>query len=66
MTEEQIEVAERHINYHTKKFGFQKPNISFIKGYIEDLESTGIKNNSVDLVTSNCVINLSPCKDRVF
>ncbi|MBK7963241.1 MAG: methyltransferase domain-containing protein [Bdellovibrionales bacterium] len=66
MTEEQIEVAERHINYHTKKFGFQKPNISFIKGYIEDLESTGVKNNSVDLVTSNCVINLSPCKDRVF
>ena len=36
------------------------------KGYIEDLRSAGIEDSSVDLVISNCVINLSPQKDKVF
>lgn len=66
MTDEQIAVAQKHLDYHTKKFGYSKPNIKFIKGYIEDLESAGIQNSSVDLVVSNCVVNLSPSKERVF
>jgi len=66
MTDEQIAVAQKHIDYHTKKFGFREPNVKFIKGYIEDLESAGIKNASIDLVVSNCVVNLSPSKERVF
>lgn len=66
MTDEQIGVAQKYIEYHTKKFGFAKPNVNFIKGYIEDLEVVGIKNSSIDLVVSNCVINLSPNKERVF
>lgn len=66
MTDEQIQVAKKHLDYHTKKFGYSKPNIEFIKGYIEDLEEIGIKSNSIDVVVSNCVINLSPSKDRVF
>lgn len=66
MTDEQIAVAQKYVKYHTEKFGYSEPNITFIKGYIEDLESIGIKNSSIDLVTSNCVINLSPNKERVF
>lgn len=66
MTDEQIAVAERHVDYHTKKFGYSTPNVRFIKGYIEDLEEAGIKSGSIDLVVSNCVINLSPSKERVF
>lgn len=66
MTDEQIAVAQKHVDYHTKKFGYQQPNVKFIKGYIEDLESAGIKSNSIDVVVSNCVVNLSPSKERVF
>ncbi|MBK8203152.1 MAG: methyltransferase domain-containing protein [Bdellovibrionales bacterium] len=66
MTEEQIKVAERHIDYHRQKFGFSKSNVELIKGYIEDLEEVGIKSESIDVVVSNCVVNLSPNKERVF
>ncbi len=66
MTDEQIQVAQKHIDYHTKKFGFSEPNVKFIKGYIEDLEGAGIKSGSIDVVISNCVVNLSPNKERVF
>ncbi|MDD4168792.1 MAG: methyltransferase domain-containing protein [Desulfotomaculaceae bacterium] len=30
------------------------------------MRSTGIEDNSVDIVISNCVINLSPYKEKVF
>ncbi len=66
MTNEQLSVARKHLDYHTKKYGYQNPNIEFKQGYIEDLESAGIKSNSIDVVTSNCVLNLSPSKKRVF
>lgn len=66
MTDEQIEVAKKHLAYHTKQFGFSTPNVEFHKGYIEDLEELGITSSSIDVVVSNCVINLSPSKERVF
>ncbi|MCG2589262.1 methyltransferase domain-containing protein [Rhodohalobacter sulfatireducens] len=66
MTEEQLEVGRRLTDKQTKRFGFEKPNVSFLNGYIEDLDSVGLEDNSVDVVISNCVINLSPDKKRVF
>lgn len=66
MTAEQLQVAEKHINYHTEKYGYKKPNVRFVKGYIEDLIGAGIEPNSIDLVVSNCVTNLSPDKPRLF
>lgn len=66
MTDEQLAVARKHIAYHTEKFGYKKPNVEFVTGYIEDLESAGIKSNSIDLIVSNCVTNLSPDKPRLF
>ena len=38
-------------------------NVEFREGYIEDLP---VESNTVDVVISNCVINLSPDKQRVF
>ena len=67
MTDEQLEVANNFVDYHTKAFGFSKPNVEFRKGIIENLkESAGIDDNSIDCVISNCVVNLSPSKEQVF
>ena len=66
MTEEQLDVARRHIGAHTEKFGYSKPNVEFRHGYIEDLTSAGIPDNSVDLVVSNCVLNLSTDKEATY
>lgn len=66
MTDEQLAVAQKHIDVQMKKFGFSTPNVEFKKGYIEDLSAIGIEDNSVDVVVSNCVINLSPDKKSVF
>ncbi len=66
MTEEQIEVARRHVGTHMERFGFPEPNVEFRLGYIEDLAAAGVGDESVDVVISNCVINLSPDKEQVF
>lgn len=66
MTDEQIDVANAHIAEYTNKLGYAKPNLSFKKGYIEFLEKAGIEANSIDLVISNCVVNLSPNKLQVL
>ncbi len=66
MTEEQLTVARRHLDTQMASFGFTTPNVDFHQGYIEDLGACGIADNSIDLVISNCVLNLSPDKDRVF
>jgi arsenite methyltransferase len=64
MTKEQLEVATKHQEWHAQKAGFAAPNTQFVEGYIEDLSS--IASHSVDVVVSNCVINLSPDKAAVF
>ncbi|MEL3907603.1 MAG: arsenosugar biosynthesis radical SAM protein ArsS [Treponemataceae bacterium] len=66
MTEAQIAVAKKYQKEQAKIFGYKKPNTSFHFGYIEDLKSLGIKDNTIDVVTSNCVINLSPFKKQIF
>lgn len=66
MTDEQVEIAQKHIEYHMKKFGFKQPNVDFVHGYIEKLGDAGIQDESYDIVISNCVINLSPDKRAVL
>lgn len=66
MTAEQLEVAERHIDYHRQKFSYRKSNVSFHMGYIEHLDELDLPANSFDLIVSNCVINLSPDKEAVL
>ncbi|WP_406657314.1 arsenite methyltransferase [Methanolobus sp. ZRKC2] len=57
MTPEMIERAEK--NARDGEFG----NVEFKLGEIEKLP---IASDSIDVVVSNCVINLSPSKDKVF
>jgi arsenite methyltransferase len=65
MTEEQLKVAREYQAYHAEKFGFA--NTEFIHGFIEDFVDSGkVAENSADLIISNCVVNLSPHKDKVL
>ncbi len=66
MTEEQLDIARRHLDYHMQTFGYTQANIEFHQGYIEDLRALGIAEASIDVVVSNCVINLSPDKESVL
>ena len=66
MTTAQIETALNYQEEQRERFGSKKSNVKFMQGYIEDLKSLGIEDNSVDVVISNCVINLSPAKEQVF
>ncbi|MCL1992377.1 MAG: methyltransferase domain-containing protein [Spirochaetes bacterium] len=66
MTAEQIDTAIKYQEEQRERFGYKKSNVVFKKGYIEDLKSLDIKDNSIDVVISNCVINLSPAKEQVF
>jgi len=56
-TEEMISKARENNN----KLGFQ--NVEFILG---DIENMPISDNSIDVVISNCVLNLVPDKDKAF
>jgi len=66
MTEEPLAVATSHRQSQAKRFDFLRSNVEFRKGYIEDLAELGVADHSIDVVISNCVINLSPDKERVF
>lgn len=67
MTDEQLTVAREHAeHYTTKVLGYPQCNLRFVKGFIEFLGDAGIEPNSVDLVISNCVVNLSPQKQQVI
>jgi len=59
MTDGQLETARRHIDHHTTKFGYSRPNVEFKKGYLEKLDELGLEPGSFDVIVSNCVINLA-------
>ncbi|KAF1557352.1 Arsenite methyltransferase, partial [Eudyptula albosignata] len=66
LSSSQVEVAKKHIPYHMDKFGYQKPNVEFLQGYMEKLGDAGLADESYDIVISNCVINLAPDKRAVL
>ena len=57
MTPEMIERAQSS----AKRLNIQ--NVEFRQGYLEELP---VESNTVDVIISNCVINLAPDKSRVF
>lgn len=57
MTDEMLSLA----NQNKRKAGAE--NVEFLKGEIENIP---LPDNSVDVIISNCVINLSADKDRVL
>lgn len=64
MTDEQLDIANRYAPEVAQRFGYNQPNTAFHKDFIEVAQS--IPDSSIDLVISDCVINLSPRKDLVF
>jgi SAM-dependent methyltransferase len=66
MTAEQLAVARRHQAAQAERFGFARSNVDFREGRFEDLAALGVADASVDVVISNCAINLSPSKADVF
>mmetsp|Transcript_11320 Transcript_11320/g.21190 ORF Transcript_11320/g.21190 Transcript_11320/m.21190 type:complete len:421 (+) Transcript_11320:94-1356(+) len=65
MTKEQLDTAREYQGYHAEKFGYD--NVEFHEGLIEKLdEIESLKDGSVDVIISNCVINLCPDKDAVL
>ena len=57
MTDEMLSLAESN----RKKAGAE--NVRFIKGYLEDIP---LEDNTVDVIMSNCVINLSEDKEKAL
>jgi SAM-dependent methyltransferase len=66
MTAAQLETARAHVNDMTSTLGYKQPNLQFVEGMIEFLSAAGVKPSSMDLIISNCVINLSPNKAAVI
>ena len=64
MNENQLAIAEQYHDVIAAKWGYD--NVEFKRGFIEALNEAGIEDNSIDVVISNCVINLSPDKEAVF
>lgn len=66
MTDEQLAVANKYIDYQTEAFGYDRANVKFIKGNIDHLDQCELEEGSFDLIISNCVINLAVNKQKVL
>jgi SAM-dependent methyltransferase len=63
MTDTMIEIARRHAPAVASNLGHPRSNVEFLKGMADNMP---VENDCVDLVISNCVINLAPDKPKVF
>jgi SAM-dependent methyltransferase len=63
MTDTMLDIARRHAPAVAKNLEHPKPVTDFRKGMADAMP---VDNGSVDLIISNCVINLAPDKRKVF
>ncbi|HNP30609.1 MAG TPA: methyltransferase domain-containing protein [Nitrospirales bacterium] len=63
MTDEMLALARRHAPTVAKNLGYPEPNVDFRKGFADAMP---VEDDQVDLIVSNCVINLAPDKGKVF
>ena len=61
MTDRMLAVARKNQPRVAERLGYDA--VEFREGFLEQIP---VESKSVDLITSNCVINLSPDKPRVF
>ena len=66
LTSTQLKVGEKYRETLCHTFDLPTDAIRFAQGPMEDLGALGIEDNSVDVVISNCVLNLCPDKPRVL
>ncbi len=62
MNEDQLHVARKYQSEIGEKWGYV--NTEFVQGFIEDL--SWIEDESIDIVISNCVMNLVPEKEKLY
>jgi len=63
MTDTMLEIARRNAPVVAANLGYPQPNTEFRKGMADAMP---VEDASVDLIISNCVINLAPDKRKVF
>ena len=63
MTDTMLEIARRHAPAVASNLGHPRSNVEFLQGMADALP---VENDLIDLVISNCVINLAPDKRKVF
>ncbi len=63
MTDEMLTMARRNAPIVAKNLGYPESNVEFRKGQAENLP---VEDGTIDLIISNCVINLAPDKKKVF
>ena len=63
MTTSQLEIANKYLSLMMEKYKFSQPNIEFI---LKNIQKIDLDDTSVDVVISNCVLNLVPEKRKPF
>ena len=63
MTDEMLRMARTHAPAVAANLGYGKSNVEFRKGFADAMP---VDANTIDLIVSNCVINLAPEKSKVF
>jgi arsenite methyltransferase len=63
MTDEMLAMSRRNAPIVMQNLGYPASNVEFRKGQAENLP---VEDGTIDLIISNCVINLAPDKKKVF
>lgn len=63
MTDTMLEIARKNAAAVATNLGYSNSNVEFRKGLADAMP---VDDNTVDLIISNCVINLAPDKRKVF
>ena len=63
MTDEMLSMARTHAPTVAANLGYARSNVDFRKGFADAMP---VEPNTIDLIVSNCVINLAPDKSKVF
>lgn len=63
MTDEMLALARTHAPTVAANLRYPQSNVEFKKGHAEAMP---VDNDTIDLIVSNCVINLAPDKSKVF
>ncbi|MBK8277253.1 MAG: methyltransferase domain-containing protein [Nitrospira sp.] len=63
MTDTMLEIARKNAVVVATNLGYPASNVEFRKGMADAMPVT---DNTIDLIISNCVINLAPDKRKVF
>lgn len=63
MTDTMLEIARKNAPIVASNLGYAIPNVEFRKGMADAMP---VHDDTIDLIISNCVINLAPDKRKVF